>query len=1063
MEVSFMPGAYRPSHLARFEGFELDVRAGELRGLDGATVRLPEQSLRILVLLLEHPSEVVSREEIRKKLWPNDTIVEFEHSISAAINRLRQALRDSADKPKYVETLARRGYRWMVSVEWAEGRPAQQQAVAADKRAAESIDGRFIGKKVSHYRVLRILGGGGMGVVYEAEDLKLGRRVALKFLPEELASDPATLNRFEREARAASSLSHPNICTIYEVEEHEENPFIVMELLEGETLRETISRSTPGTSPFELQKLLDLATQICDGLDAAHHHGIIHRDIKPANIFITTRGRAKILDFGLAKLSRSASLLGDIAEPGGKAVEAGSNRGSTQQPPETDAFLSFAGEAMGTAGYMSPEQIRGETLDIRTDLFSFGLVLYEMATGKRAFAGDAGLAPHNAVLSQVPSPARGLNAELPAKLDEVIHKALEKDREARYETASEMQVDLENLKEEAVSKGASPWRAVAAGVIGIGVIASAIFWFARHQRSSSEAVKQPVLRQLTLNSFENSVEGGAVSPDGKYVAYSDKKGLHIKVIETGEIRSVPQPEALSGKDVEWDISSAVWFPDSTRFLANAHPFGQLFSELNSHDTSIWVAPVSGGAPRKLRDTAIAYAVSPDGSLIAFGDNSDKHGDREIWLMGPDGEQARKLYDTGGISSLEVYTFSPDRQRILYSSTDQSGTTIMNGDLKGSPPTIVFSPTETEKIRLDLTWLPDGRLIYPVPEPGSFAASCNYWAVRLDERTGRVLEKPGQLTNWTGFCMSSTTATADGKQLVFLKQTAHMTSYVADLAAHGTRILNPKHFPLTETSDVVSDWLPDSKSFLLVSNRSGHYAIYKQSLDEETPEILVAQGYGRDAHTSPDGKSVIYFGVREDGPLPWPTKGPEPVMRVSISGGPSQQLFAGSPGSLLTCARSPSDLCAIGETTADGRQLVVTAFDQIKGRGPELFRVALASKDANWSLNLSPDGTRFAAVLSMAGPIYIFSLRGEVLQQIRLNDWSNLQSSAWAANGESLFVTAGTREGVAVLHVDLQSDARVLWENPGSSWETLVHPSPDGRYLEFDRWTATGNMWMMENF
>jgi hypothetical protein len=144
-------------------------------------------------------------------------------------------------------------------------------------------------------------------------------------------------------------------------------------------------------------------------------------------------------------------------------------------------------------------------------------------------------------------------------------------------------------------------------------------------------------------------------------------------------------------------------------------------------------------------------------------------------------------------------------------------------------------------------------------------------------------------------------------------------------------------------------------------------------------------------------------------------------------------------------------------------LVVTAFDQIKGRGPELFRFALGSKDANWSLNLSPDGTRFAAVLSMAGPIYIFSLRGEVLQQIRLNDWSNLQSSAWAANGESLFVTAGTREGVAVLHVDLQGDARVLWENPGSSWETLVHPSPDGRYLEFDRWTATGNMWMMENF
>jgi serine/threonine protein kinase/dipeptidyl aminopeptidase/acylaminoacyl peptidase len=1059
MEVSFMPEADRPLHLARFEGFELDVRAGELRGLDGAPVLLPEQSLRILVLLLEHPGEVVQREEIRAKLWPNDTIVEFEHSISAAVNRLRQALGDSANKPKYVKTLARRGYRWMVAVEWPASSTALHPAAAAEKKTAESPDGRLIGKKVSHYRVLRILGGGGMGIVYEAEDLRLGRRVALKFLPEELASDPATLNRFEREARAASALNHPNICTIHEVEEHEQNPFIVMELLEGETLREVISRSGPGKPLSGLKKLVDLAIQISEALDTAHRQGIIHRDIKPANIFITTQGQAKILDFGLAKLGPVATAAG--GNQGGRPVD-GEPHGSLHEADRlatSDPFLSRTGATMGTAGYMSPEQVLGEKLDARTDLFSFGLVLYEMATGKRAFAGGTAPVLQDAILKQVPRPVRELNPELPAKLEQIINKALEKDRQARYQAASEVRADLESLKKDMAPKDSGWWRAVAAGVAVIAIIASAAFWFSKRQPSSPGAVPHPKLRQLTLNSFENSVIGGAISPDGNYVAYSDQRGLHIKVIETGETKTVPQPEELNGKDVDWDISSALWFPDSIRFLASAHPL----KDLSSRGTSIWVASVSGGEPRKLRDEAIAYAVSPDGSLISFGENKGKEGDREIWLMGPDGAQARKLYGTGEDSSLVVYTFSPDGQRLLYSRTDESGTTVMSRDLKGGPPTTVFSPSETEKVPPDLTWLPDGRLIYPVPDPGTFAATCNYWAMQLDGRTGQVIQKPIQLTNWTGFCMGSTSATADGKQIVFARWAGRMSSFIADLATEGTRILNPKHFPLTETSDVVSDWLPDSKSVLLGSNRSGHYAIYKQSLDKETPEPLVTQGFGRDAHTTPDGKSVIYFGAREDGPWPWPTKGPEPVMRVSISGGPSQQLFTASPGSLLTCARSPSALCAIGETTAEGKQLVVTAFDQMKGRGPELFRFALGSKDRNWSLNLSPDGTRFAAVLSMAGPIYIFSLRGEVLQQVRLNNWSHLQSSAWAANGKSLFVTADTREGVAVLHVDLQGNAHVLWENPGSSWETLVHPSPDGRYLEFDRWTTTGNMWMMENF
>ena len=434
---------------------------------------------------------------------------------------------------------------------------------------------RAVGKgtRLGPYEILAPLGSGGMGEVYRARDERLGREVAIKVLSAELSQDASRVKRFEKEARSASALNHPNIVTVYDFGSSDGLSYIAMEKVDGETLRKLVSG---GAVP--IKKLLAIATQIADGLARAHEAGIVHRDLKPENVMVTKDGLVKILDFGLAKLTSTGS---------------GSDEGS--KLPTMSG--TTPGVIMGTVGYMSPEQASGATVDFRSDQFSFGSILYEMATGKRAFQGKTPIDVLGAILNDEPQPIGAVNPQAPTQLRWIVERCLAKEPRQRYSSTDDLARDLATLRDHlseataGVALGARAKRRLGRpallGVAALLLVAGAIFQLTKRQQPPPRELK---LRQLTSNSAENLVKGGAISPDGKYLVYTDGAGMHIELIETGEMQPVPEPEALKGRGMVWETGP--WFPNSTRFLANAHEPDQ--HGAGSRGTSIWAASVLGG-------------------------------------------------------------------------------------------------------------------------------------------------------------------------------------------------------------------------------------------------------------------------------------------------------------------------------------------------------------------------------------------------------------------------------------------------------------------------------------
>lgn len=798
----------------------------------------------------------------------------------------------------------------------------------------------------SHYQILRKLGTGGMGEVYEAEDLRLGRHAALKFLPESIAEDPHALERFSREARAASSLDHPNICTIYEVGEHEGRTFLAMQLLDGQNLREQIAGH-----PLRIEMLLDIGMEIADALDTAHSQGIIHRDIKPSNIFITTRGQAKLLDFGLAKFT-NAKL----------NVAAGVSDDSTISWNP----VSSPDSLIGTVGYMSPEQALGKEVDSRSDLFSFGAVLYEMATGTVPFAGGTSAAVFDAILNRQPVPPLRLNPGLPEELDHIIRKALEKDREVRYQSAAEIHADLKRLKRDTssdrVSGAAIPavqpqkagrrwmWSTLLVALVTMGL--AAVRYFA------------PVSYPKVIGSTQITNDGAA-----KTAIVTDGSRLYFGEHVEGRI-ALSQVSASGGETARIatpfrNIMAADISSDRSQLLLGSFE-GTLFDGL------WWAVPLPSGAPRRLGNVIGSSAAwSSDGRQLVFARDS------EVFVANGDGSGAHSIVKVQGLVS--DVRFSPDGGRIRFTSNqrDRITSAIWEVRVDGSHLHAVLPNWHESPSECCGQWSSDGRYFY------FLSATPSATNIFVLQDRGEFLRKsspvPAQLT--TGpLQFNFVTPSEDGKKL-FVQATQPRVQVVR----------------FDSQSHQFMPYLPGLSATDLAFSRDGEWVAYvtvpegnlwRSRIDgserlqlTNPPEQAVLPVW------SPDGTRIFYESYSLG--KPWRS------LSVSSRGGASEDLFPQVRGGV--------DF----NWSADGTQLIFSHGPSFPPLNIEILDLktrevsVFPGSDSLFSPRISPDGRYLAALTQDSSTLMVYDFQAKTWSKW-LTEQGNIAYPTWSKDSKYVY-------------------------------------------------------------